>query len=154
MPDPGPGSRTSSHRLQDTPPGSIHVWEEIHTPDLRIVLPTARLPEDQTFMWMLDEDAVAWQLSAIVDESLVLGAHQTGVPSSDDKSFVSFQPSDLEDVELGALRADIGDVARYRSTIELALDSCHCLVSSFNEVNNGYGSEQRDSQGPCGTGCT
>lgn len=105
-------------------------------------------------MWMLDEDAIAWQLSAFVDESLVLGAHQTGVPSSYDKSLVSFQPSDLEDVELCALGADIGDVAGYGSTIELALDSCHCLVSSFSEVNSSYSSRQRDGQGPCGTGCT
>ena len=75
MPGPGPGSMTWSHRLQDTPPSSIHVWEGIHTPDFRIVLPTARLPKDQTFMWMLNEDAIARQLSAIVDESLVLGAH-------------------------------------------------------------------------------
>lgn len=98
------------------------------SPDFGVVFTAACLPENEALVWMLDEDTIAGKLAAFVDERFVLSGLGGGVASTDNEGFVTFQPSNLEDMELRARRADVGDMVRYRSTVELGLNSCHCEI--------------------------
>lgn len=94
-------------------------------PHFRVVLPAARLPQDQALVRVLHQDAVHGQLATLVDERLVFGAHETRVASADDERLVTFEPADLEEMELGAFGAHVRDVAWHGAPIELSLDSGH-----------------------------
>ena len=77
------------------------------TPDFWVIFSTARLPQDQSFVRVLNQNAVHGQLTTLVDESFVFCALQTGVASTDDKGLVALEPADLEEMELGAFWAHI-----------------------------------------------
>lgn len=105
-----------------------HAREDIGdrgTPDLRIVFSTARLPQNESFMRVLHQDAVHRQFTTLVDERLVFGTLQTGVASANDEGLVTLEPSDLEQMKFGTFGAYIRDVARDGAAIELSLDSGH-----------------------------
>lgn len=61
----------------------------------RTVFPTASLPQNTAFYWVLDQHAVHGQLAPLVHKCDILGAVQRGVAASYDKSFVRLQPSHL-----------------------------------------------------------
>jgi hypothetical protein len=117
-------------------------------PNLGIILAAASLPEDQAFDGVFNENAVDGQLSAFVDKGLALGALGAGISSSDDESFITFQPSYLQNVKLGAFGADIRDVAWDGSPVQLSLDSCHCTCVSVEIARFWYvvGRQRRKQQ--------
>lgn len=105
-----------------------HPCEDIRdrrAPDLWIVLSAPSLPQNEPLVGMLNQDTIHGQLTTLVDESLALCALQTGVASTNDEGLVTFEPSNLEDVELGTLGAYIRDVAWNGASIELSLYSSH-----------------------------
>lgn len=106
----------------------VHTGEDIRcswTPDSRIILATTCLPQDQTFMRMLDQDTVHGHLSTFVHKWLAFGALQAGVTTASDKSFVTFQPSDFQDMEFGAWGTDVGYRARDGALLNLILNCGH-----------------------------
>jgi len=107
---------------------------DCRTPYLRIVFSAASLPKNESLMWMVDQNAVHGQLATLVNESLILCALQTGVASTNDESLVTLEPSNLKEMELSPLWADIGNEARNGAPIELALDSGHfCCAEGWND---------------------
>lgn len=62
-------------------------------------------------------------LSSLVDERLIFLALERSVSSSDDESLVSFKPAYNKNVELGSIRADVANMVRHRSSIDLLLNS-------------------------------
>lgn len=105
---------------------------ELGAPDFGIVFPAASLPEDEAFVRVFDQNAVAGQLATLVDEGLILLGHGGGIASSDDEGFVTLEPSDFENVELGALGTNVGDMAWHGTAVELGLNSGHvCRLLYF-----------------------
>lgn len=106
----------------------VHTGEDIRcswTPDSRVVLATTCLPQDQSFMRVLDQDTVHGHLSTFVHEWLAFGALQARVATASDKSFVTLQPSDFQDMEFGALGTDVGYRARDGALLNLILNCGH-----------------------------
>lgn len=95
------------------------------TPDFRVVFAAAGFPEDEPFVGVFDEDAVAREFAAFVDKGFGLGGFGGGVAAAHDEGFVAFEPADFEDVEFGSLGADVGDVVGHGAAVELGLDACH-----------------------------
>jgi hypothetical protein len=94
-------------------------------PHLGIILPTARLPENESFVRMLNEDTVARELATFVHEGLGLGGFEGGVAASKHEGLIAFKPSYFEDVKLRAFGADVGYGTGNGTAVELALDCCH-----------------------------
>lgn len=106
----------------------VHTGEDIgrsRTPSSRIILATACLPKDQAFMRVINQDTVHRHLPAFVDKRFVFGALHAGVAATNNKSFITLQPSNLQDMELGAWRTDIGHSARDSALLELIQNRCH-----------------------------
>lgn len=100
-------------------------------PDGGVVDAAAGLPQDDAVVRVVDEDAVHGQAAALVDEGLVLGAHERRVAAADDETLVGLEPADLEQVRLGARRAHVGDVVGHGARVERFLDPGHCFFSFF-----------------------
>jgi hypothetical protein len=124
------------------------------TPYCRVIDSAACLPKDEAFMWVVDQNAVHGQLAALVDERLVLCAHQAGVAAADDEPLISFQPADFEQVHLGAFRADIGDMAWNGASVKSFLNASHvCDQPGWKNWQSsreqGFGGERKTARKMC-----
>ena len=106
----------------------LHASEDIgdhRAPHRWVILPAPRFPEDQTLVWVVDQNAVHGHFASLVDEGAVLCGLLACVAASDYEPFVAFEPSYFEDVELCAWWTDIGNGVGDGALVELGLDSGH-----------------------------
>ena len=100
------------------------------TPYRRVVDSAACFPEDEALVRVVDQNAIHRQLATLVDEGLVLCAHQAGVAAAYDEALIGFQPANFEQVHLRAFWANIGDVTRDGASVKSLLDASHVVDQS------------------------
>lgn len=98
---------------------------ERRPPDFRVVFAAAGFPEDEALVRVLDQDAVAGEFAAFVDEGFGFGGLGGRVAAAHDEGFVAFQPAHFQHVEFRAGWAHVGDVVGHGAAGELGLDGGH-----------------------------
>lgn len=82
-----------------------------------------------SFRWSIitkgfDPESLHGQFSPFVNERLAFRALQTGVSTSDDKTFIGFQPTHLQNVKLGTFRTNVVDMIVDSTGVYLLLNRC------------------------------